>query len=217
MNWYQYTDDKGNKSVIWQKGDDDNVTINGQPYEDIGETYTQQINASTSITFTQNEVTSITTSTMTKDEWVSQYSKDDWNGTPANKACNKASDAMLANDGVKSSGMTIIVNNAGNGRAGSANGNADKAITDMSNAIDQNVPTKVNVDYKPGSGGSADKMGDHFVVVEGKTEAVKNGQVTSTTFRYFDPGTSNQNKGTSPSNTLSVMNRTLVGDNISVH
>ena len=120
---------------------------------------------------------------------------------------------MLANDGVKSSGMKVIVNNAGNGRAGSANGNADKAITDMSNAIDQNVPTKVNVDYKPKSG-SADKMGDHFVVVEGKTETVKNGQVTSTTFRYFDPGTNYQDKGTSPSNTLSVMNRTLVGKNI---
>jgi hypothetical protein len=132
------------------------------------------------------------------------------NGTPANKACNKACDAMLANDGVKSGNMVVVTNNAGNGRAGSTNGNAGKAITYMSNAIDQNVPTKVNVDYKPGSG-SADKMGDHFVVVEGKAETIKNGQVTSTTFRYFDPGTHDPNKGTSPNNTLNVVNRTLSG------
>jgi hypothetical protein len=83
----------------------------------------------------------------------------------------------------------------------------------MSAALDLGKPTKVNVDFRAGTG-SGDKMGDHFVVVQGKTETLNNGQVTSKKFNFFDPGTHSRDKGTSPNNTLSIMNRTLVGTHI---
>jgi hypothetical protein len=150
---------------------------------------------------------------MTTDQWVSQFSKSDWDGTPASKACNKASDAMLANDGNSSNGMNVVVNNAGDGRAGTAKGNASNAIRDMSMALDSDKPTKVNVDFRSGTG-SGDKMGDHFVVVQGKTEQLSNGKVTSTSFHYFDPGTSHRSKGTSSSNILKVQNNRLVGSHM---
>lgn len=200
-DWYQ--DKSGN--TMWQKG---SAEVKG--YKNIGANYTHSIKDGVSIFYTQNEATSMTTNTMTSDQWVSQYSKSDWDGTPASKACNKASDAMLAKDGNSSSGMTVVVNNAGDGRAGTAKGNATVAISDMSKALDSDKPTKVNVDFRSGTG-SGDKMGDHFVVVQGKTEQLSNGKVTSTTFHYFDPGTNHQSKGTSSSNILKVQNNRLVG------
>ena len=213
MNWYKYTGEDGKEAIIWQEGNAKSIELDGQSYSDIGETYTQQVDKNTSITYTQNEVTSITTNTMNKDEWVSQFSKPYWGETPASKACNKACDAMLANEDVKSAGMVIVVNNGGDGRAGTANGNATNATNKMSTALDFGVPTKVNVDYRAKSS-SGDGMGDHFIVVQGKTEIINNGQVTGTTFNFYDPGTNYQNKGTSSNNTLSIMNRTLVGSHI---
>lgn len=53
-------------------------------------------------------------------------------------------------------------------------------------------------------------MGDHFIVVQGKTEMLKNGGVTSTTFNYYNPGTINRNKGTSSSNLLRIENERLI-------
>ena len=175
-DWYQ--DKNGN--TMWQKG---SAEVEG--YNNIGANYTHNIGDGVSISYTQNEATSITTNTLNSEQYVSQYSKSDWEGTPASKACNKASDAMLANNGNASSGMTVVVNNAGDGRAGAANGNATNAISDMSKALDLDKPTKVNVDFRSGTQ-SGDKMGDHFVVVQGKTEQLSNGRVTSTTFNYFD-------------------------------
>ena len=202
MDWYTSID---GKTTYWQAG---NKKVDGYTNS---ETNTQQIDDNTTITYTQDKATSTTTNTMTPDEWVSQYSKPMWGNTPADKACNKACDAMLANEGVKSSGMVVIVNNAGNGRAGTANNNASDAIDNMSTALDLGKPTKVNVDYKNGGKNSADGMGDHFVVVPGKTETLNNGQVMSTSFHYFNPGAHDVNAGTSPNNTINIMNRTLVG------
>lgn len=79
----------------------------------------------------------------------------------------------------------------------------------MNTALDLGKPTKVNIDRRSGDS-SADDMGDHFIVIQGKTETVKNQQTTSTTFNYFDPGTRYVNQGTSSSNTLAIMNKTLV-------
>jgi len=208
-DWYQAE----SGAVIWQKGDDSGVEINGEKFNNIGTTYSQNIGNGVTIGYTQNEATSMTTNTMSSDQWVPQYSKSDWGGTPANQACNKACDAMLANNGNSSNGMTIIVNDGGNGRAGSANGGAANAISKMSAALDLGNPTKVNIDFRAGTG-SGDKMEDHFVVVQGKTEQLQNGRVTSTAFHYFDPGTSHRSKGTSSSNTLGFQNNRLVGSHI---
>lgn len=43
----------------------------------------------------------------------------------------------------------------------------------MSTALDLGKPTKVNIDRRSGDS-SADNIGDHFIVVQGKTETVKN-------------------------------------------
>jgi hypothetical protein len=43
----------------------------------------------------------------------------------------------------------------------------------MSTALDLGKPTKVNIDCRSGDS-SADDIGDHFIVVQGKTETVKN-------------------------------------------
>jgi hypothetical protein len=68
----------------------------------------------------------------------------------------------------------------------------------------------VGLDYRKGSP-NVDNMTDHFIVVRGKTEQLSNGQVTSTTYNYLDPGTSHQFKGTSPARTLSNNNGRLTG------
>ena len=129
-DWYQ--DEKGN--VLWQEG---NGNIEG--YKNIGASYTMDIGEVISITYTQIDATSITTSTMTSEEWVSQYSKSYQGKTLADRACNKVSDA----------------------------------IDNMSTALDLGKPTKVNIDRRSGDS-SADDIGDHFIVVQGKTETVKN-------------------------------------------
>jgi len=212
-DYFQHQGGNGKSAVFWQNGNAKTVEYNGQTYSNIGETYTQNIGEGMSVTYTQNKATSITTNTMSTDQWVSQYSKSDWNGTPADKACNKACDAMLSKNGDTSNGMIQIVNNAGGGRAGTANGASTKAINNMSKAIDLGSATKVNVDFRNGSQ-SADNMGDHFVVVQGKKENIINGKVTSTSFLFFDPGTKYQSKGTSPSNQFKVVNGRLEGDHI---
>jgi len=163
-DWYRH-DESG--ATVWQKGNANNIALNNQTFNNIGESYTQKVDNNTSISYNQNNATSVTSNTMKKDDWVSQFSKPFWGSTPADKACNKASDAMLSNVGASSSGMEIIVNNGGSGVAGSANGRAAGSIADMSTAIDFSNPTKVNIDYKQGSG-SGDKMGDHFVVADFK-------------------------------------------------
>ncbi len=202
-DWYKSTGE--DNAIMWRKGSED---VEG--YKNFGANYTENIGYGISITYTQNEVTSMVTNTMTSDQWVSQYDSRFGDKKQQDKACNKASDAMLANDGNSSSGMTVVVYNAGDGRAGTANGNATNAISAMSKALDFDKPTKVNLDFRSGTG-SGDKMGDHFVVVQGKTEQLSNGKVTSTTFHYFDPGTNLQSKGTSSSNILRVQNNRLVG------
>jgi hypothetical protein len=214
MDWYQWKGEDGKQAVTWREGDAKSIDINGQSYSNIGTTYTTNVDKNTTITYTQNEATSMTTNTMNSSEWVSQYSKADWDGTPASKACNKASEAMLGKDGDASNGTTkVIVNSAGDGRAGTANSGAARAIKSMSTALDFDKPTKVNVDFRSGSG-SNDKMGDHFIVVMGKTETLSGGKATSTTFRFFDPGTNHQSKGTASTNTLRVVNNRLVGTHI---
>lgn len=189
MDWYEFTDSKGNKSVLWKNGNAKTIDVDGTTYQNIGTTYTSNIGDGVSITYTQNEATSIPTTTMEPEQWVSQFSKSDWNGTPAKKACNKACDAMLKNTGNEPNGeINQIVQQKGDGLAGNATLDAGNAIKAMSTSLEFNKPTKVTVDFRKSSS-SADKMGDHFVVVMGKTEQLKDGRVVSTTFQYFDPGT----------------------------
>jgi len=201
-DWYTSTD---GSATMWKEGNED---IEG--YSNIGATYTQDLGDGVSITYNQMEAVELTSTTNT--EWVSQYSKSDWDGTPASSACSKASDAMLG--GREDVGSTTITENAGNGRAGRANSNSSGAIRDMRSTIDNGTGVKVGVDFREGSSGHRDGMGDHFVVVNGYTDRLNNGQVTSTTYTYLDPGTSHRLKGAALTNHLNTGSGRLVGTHI---
>ena len=54
-------------------------------------------------------------------------------------------------------------------------------------------------------------MADHFIVVSGRTETLKNGTVTSTSYNFFDNRTRHQNIGTQVGNTLNLNNNRLTG------
>ena len=87
MDWYQ--DKDGN--TMWQKGSDA-----VDDYTNIGATYTQNIGGGTSVTYTQNEATSMTFTGAEASSWESQIT----NGTN----CYQASSQMLQNEGLETAG-----------------------------------------------------------------------------------------------------------------
>jgi len=56
---------------------------------------------------------------------------------------------------------------------------------------------------------NGDGITDHFIIVSSKTETLNNGQVTSTTYNFFDPR--KQAYGTSSLNILTRQNNMLKG------
>lgn len=86
-------------------------------------------------------------------------------------------------------------------------------VTHLNIAIERGTPTITNVDYRDGAA-SADGIGDHFIVIQGKTETLNDGKVTSTIFNFFDPGIRNKEKGASPNNTIEIINNRLEGKHI---
>jgi RHS repeat-associated protein len=196
MDWYE--DKDGN--TMWQEGSKE---VEG--YKNLGANYTQNINGGVSITYTQNEATTMTFTGMEESNFVSQSTGTD---------CKIASDEMLAIEGVNSAGERInVVNADANGVATTANSNASKGIKAVDQALENGNPIEVGVDYKSKQVNNlkpnGDGMTDHFVVVSSKTETLSNGQVTSTTYNFFDPRSSTY--GTSPSNQLQRSSDKLVG------
>lgn len=195
-DWYQ--DKAGN--TMWQKGSAD---VEG--YKNLGANYTQNIDNHTSLTWTQNEATSMTFTGIDESNYVSQTT---------GMGCKTASDQMLANEGVNSNGERInVVNADANGVATTANANATRGINAIDKALENGNPIEVGVDSKPVQVNNippnGDGMTDHFVVVSSKTETLNNGQVTSKTYNFFDPRSSQF--GTSPTNALKVNNNKLGG------
>ena len=197
MDWYTSTD---GKTVYWQEG---NKKVDGYTNS---ETYTKKIDDNTTITYTQNEATSITFTGIDNSDYVSQTGKT---------GCKVASDKMLANDGVNSKGKRINVANAdANGVATTPSKNADKGIKAVDNALENGHPIEVGVDYSPvqlhnkkSDGG--DGMTDHFIVISSKTETLNNGQVTSSNYNFFDPRKNAY--GTNMLNILTRQNNMLKG------
>jgi len=204
-DWYEYQNENGDKSVLWQAGNAKNINVNGNTYSNIGSAYTQNIGSGVSVGYTQNEATSMTFTGIDENNFVAQ-------GTGT--GCKVASDQMLANEGVNSNGERInVVNADANGVATTANGNATKGIKAVDNALENGKPIEVGVDYKSKQENNlkpnGDGMTDHFVVVSSKTESLNNGQVTSKTYNFFDPR--NSRYGTDATNTLRISNNKLVG------
>ena len=187
-DWYAAEE---GSAVLWKNSNDASINIDGATYNNIGENY-NHIVGNTTYGYHQNELASVTTDVMSGDNYRSQLSQEDWDGTPAKKACNKACDAMLASAGFKSeahSQSNIIVENDGTGRAGMTNGNAEGIIKQMTdNLLYAGIPSKACVDIRQGSS-SADMIGDHFIVIMGIKEYISQGQTTGVSYRFFEPGT----------------------------
>ena len=195
-DWYK--DEKGN--VLWREGNGD---IEG--YKNIGASYTMDIGNGISITYTQIDATSMTFTGAKESSWESQIT----NGTN----CYQASSEMLQNEGVETAGRgteVLVTGTAANGRAGDANANASTGFAVIDQALENGNPIIIGVDYTNGSP-NVDGKTDHFIVVSSKTETLKNGAVTSTTYNYFDPRTSHQKYGTSSNNQLTISNNKMTG------
>ncbi len=197
MDWYRSPD---GSATMWKEGSDDI-----DEYVNIGANYTQNIGGGMSVTYTQNEATSMTFTGAEESSYVAQGS-----GT----GCKIASDKMLANEGVNSNGERInVVNSDANGVATTATANATRGINAVDKALENGNPIEVGVDYKPKQINNikpnGDGMTDHFIVVTSKTETLSNGQVTSKTYNFFDPRKAQY--GTSTNNTLQINNNKMTG------
>jgi len=197
MDWYE--DKKGN--TMWKKGSAD---VDG--YKNLGANYTQSIGNGVSISYTQNDATSITFKGAENSSWESQII----NGT----SCKTASDKILANEGsgtTREGEIVMTIANT-NGRAGDATSNAQDGINRLYQTLENGKAVEVGVDYKKGNASeNGDNQTDHFIVVASKTETLNNGSVTGKTYNFFDPRTaygpnSIVNYGTSSRNTISVNN-----------
>lgn len=209
QDWYQYKDKDGHTAVAWREGDAKQVEINGQKYNNIGATYTQNIGQGMSVTYTQQEATSITYSGLSKDKWVSQFSKKEWGQT----GCKKASEAMLAKDGkTANDGKSVLLTDANkSGRAASVSSTSQKGMDIINKTLENGDPVMVGVDFQKGSS-SYDGETDHFLVINSKTESIRSGKVTSTTYHFLETGTGQKNLGTQSSNTFSIQNGYLQGN-----
>jgi len=202
-DWYR-DDETG--ATFWHEGSESFIEIDGVRYRNIGATYSIR-QGNVIYNYTQNEVTSMTFIGMDKSNFVSQSSST---------GCKIACDQMLSKEGVNSNGPRInIVNADANGVATTANANATRGINAIDNALESGNPILVGVDYKliqvnniPPNG---DGMTDHFIVISSKTETLDHGKVTSTTYNFFDPRTSNSANGTSSLNILQINNNKIIG------
>ena len=151
---------------------------------------------------------------MSENNFISQYAKEDWDGTNANSACQKACDAMLASAGFKSEGPSktnIIVDNV-DGGAGAANDNAQRIIGQMAANLYAGYPSKVSVDTKSGYSSHADMIGDHFVIIMGVTEQFSKGEVVGISYRFFEPGTRYVKFATSRNAVFTLSEGRLIGN-----
>ena len=207
-DWYRH-DETG--AVKWREGSN---TIDG--YSNIGANYTQDIGGGVSISYSQNEVSSITTTVLNGNQFVSMFNSDGSRRTNANGSnvnCYQAADETLANAGVQTAGRATEVLMTGatvQGTAGATSANAATGVNVINSAIDAGNPIIVGVDYRNGSP-NHDRMTDHFIVISGRTETLNNGAVTSTNYNFFDNRTRHQNIGTQAGNTLNLNNNRLTG------
>jgi len=84
----------------------------------------------------------------------------------------------------------------------------------MTNSLDNGTGVKVAIDFRKGSSGHVDNMGDHFIVVDGYTVKLNKGKISSMSYHYLDPGTKWESKGTAKSNNLRMGKGRLVGTHI---
>jgi len=210
QDWYQ--GEKGD--IMWRNGSE---KIEG--YTNLGSHYTKKISKGVSVTYTQNQITSITFTALENEDWETLVYVDK-NGKTKYGNCRTASEKMMSNGGVSSTrlGGFIVATGNANGVVTSASEVASKGIDYIDKTITNGNPVLVGVDYKPKqkhnllkNGG--DGMTDHFIVVRGKTDMLSNGKITKTIYSFFDSRTAKIKWGTSPKNTLPISNNLIKGKN----
>ena len=114
---------------------------------------------------------------------------------------------MLAHSGCELSGERIdmTVNND-NGRAIAHSADFQKGINAIDNALDKKQTIILNVDYKDGTASSADRAGDHFIIIVGRT--IIDGIAY---YHFYDPATQFADYGTANTNVLYVKDGFLQG------
>ena len=127
---------------------------------------------------------------------------------PTDRAgCKRRCMEMLAYSGCELSGERIDMTiNNGKGRAASQSSDFQNGINAIDKALDNKQSIMLNVDYKDGTASSADKAGDHFIVVVGKT--VIDGVAY---YHFYDPATQFTDLGTANTNVLYIKDGFLQG------
>lgn len=127
---------------------------------------------------------------------------------PRDKAgCKRRCMEMLACSGCELSGERIDMTiNDDNGRAITQSGDFQKGINAIDEALDKKQTVILNVDYKDGTADSADRAGDHFIIVVGRT--IIDGV---TYYHFYDPATRFTDFGTANTNVLYIMDGFLQG------
>ncbi|HOU82770.1 MAG TPA: RHS repeat-associated core domain-containing protein, partial [Bacteroidales bacterium] len=85
MDWYDFTDENGNYYQLWREGNAATIVVKGNTYQNIGPTNTIRINKNVEMTYTQNELTSMTYIGIESDNWESQIT----NGINCYQACSE--------------------------------------------------------------------------------------------------------------------------------
>ena len=127
---------------------------------------------------------------------------------PSDRAgCKRRCMEMLAHSGCELSGERIdmTVNND-NGRAIAQSADFQKGINAIDNALDKKQTIILNVDYKDGTASSADRAGDHFIIIVGRT--IIDGIAY---YHFYDPATQFADYGTANTNVLYVKDGFLQG------
>ena len=192
MDWYRAE----NGNVMWQEGSDE---VEG--YTNIGAEYTMNIGDGVSITYNQNEASSMTETVLTEDDWSTQQNREGVD-------CWDASAEMVEESGAtplegRSNGIeTGTESGTSTNYTVNATDNAQSGNDYIDSQINQGKSVLVGVDYAFGknrNGGTT----DHFVAVASRTTNLQTG---AKSYSFYEPGTQWKNKGTHSSNVFTTNN-----------
>lgn len=196
MDWYQ--DEKGN--TTWKKGSE---AIEG--YKNIGANYSYR-QGDLTLSFKQNEMITLEEHVLDPGDWKTSQTT---NADGTKKQCFDATSEMTASSGAETlkggKDYGIVTGNETNTSTThevNSTGNTGDAIAYINSQIDNGKSVAVGVDYRAGNGGgNNDNITDHWVGISSRVTDLK---TSSTSFRFYDPGTSRKIMGTSASNVLKL-------------
>ncbi|MFC2123939.1 DUF6443 domain-containing protein [Bacteroidota bacterium] len=193
-DWYVTRNGDGDiTSSFWREGSDE-----ADGYENYGANFLYR-QGDVTYSYNQNLLETIEEHVLNKEDWVSQILNA--------ISCFDASSKMV-NNSSSHPGLNIEGNRIGlAAEIGSidehslvTNNNLSKALSYIDSRIDRNNSVLLGVDYKHGSVNS-DRITDHWVALASRITQMNTG---SKSYRYFDPGSKWNFKGTNPQNILEL-------------